>query len=49
MKALTGERYLDFLTNVLPILLENILLNIRVYIWIQQDGTSPHNSNIGSY
>uniref|UniRef100_A0A2S2PUA8 DUF4817 domain-containing protein n=1 Tax=Schizaphis graminum TaxID=13262 RepID=A0A2S2PUA8_SCHGA len=43
---LTGERYLDFLTNTLPILLENIPLNVRENMWLQQDGAPPHNANI---
>lgn len=44
--TLTGERYLEFLTNTLPILLENIPLNVRENMWIQQDGAPPHNANI---
>lgn len=46
--TLTGERYLDFLRNTLPILLENIPLKVRDSMWIQQDGAPPHNANIVS-
>jgi len=44
--TLTGELYSDFLTNTLPILLENIPLNVRENIWLQQDGGPQHNANI---
>lgn len=40
--TLTGERYLDFLQNVLPILLEDVPLNERQTMWWQQDGATPH-------
>lgn len=40
--TLTGQRYLDFLQNTLPELLEDIPLNERQTMWWQQDGASPH-------
>lgn len=42
---LTGVRYLRFLENELPRLLQNVPHN-RAEIWFQQDGAPPHNSNI---
>lgn len=44
--TLTGVRYLDFLENILPLLLENVPLRTRECMWVQQDGAPPHNSNI---
>jgi hypothetical protein len=43
---LTGERYLNFLSNELPILLEQVPLNVREKMWLQQDGAPPHNSRV---
>lgn len=40
--TLTGERYLEFLQNSLPDLLEDIPINERATMWWQQDGASPH-------
>lgn len=40
--TLTGERYLNFLQNILPDLLEDIPLNERNTMWWQQDGATPH-------
>lgn len=40
---LTGERYLQFLQNSLPDLLENIPLAQRQSMIWQQDGAPPHN------
>ena len=40
--TLTGERYLQFLHNILPELLEHIPLNQRESMWWQQDGATPH-------
>ncbi|GJQ84008.1 hypothetical protein Trydic_g10475 [Trypoxylus dichotomus] len=39
---LTGKRYLYFLINTLPELLENVPLNIRRDMWLFHDGTYPH-------
>lgn len=44
--TLTGERYLDFLRNILPGLMENIPLDVRANMWIQQDGAPAHNANM---
>lgn len=46
--TLTGVRYLDFLENILPDLLEDIPLNERQEMWLQQDGAPPHNARIVS-
>lgn len=35
---------MNFLTNELPILLEEVPLNMRKDMWLQQDGAPPHNS-----
>lgn len=43
---LTGERYLHFIRDVLPGLLEEVPLNIRQSILLQQDGAPPHNALI---
>lgn len=45
---LNGQRYLNFLRNVLPGLLDdaNVPLNIRQNIWFHQDGAPPHNAII---
>lgn len=40
--TLTGNRYLDFLQNILPDLLEDIPLNERATMWWQQDGAPAH-------
>jgi len=44
--TLTGQHYFDFLENILPSLLENVPLHIRECIWLQQDGSPPHNANV---
>lgn len=41
---LNGRIYHDFLENELPVLLENVPLDIRQKIWFQQDGAPPHFS-----
>lgn len=46
--TLTGQQYLDFLMNQLPLLLENINLSLRQVMYFQQDGAPAHNSNIVS-
>ena len=40
--TLRGSNYLVFVRDVLPQLLENIPLNIRERIWLQDDGAHPH-------
>lgn len=40
--SLTGIRYLNFLQNDLPVLLEDLNLNIRARMWFQQDGAPAH-------
>lgn len=40
--TLTGERYLHFLQNDLPELLDEIPLNELSLMWWQQDGAPPH-------
>lgn len=40
--TLTGLRYLAFLNDILPQLLEEIELGIREEMWFQQDGAPPH-------
>jgi hypothetical protein len=44
--TLTGIRYLDFLSNQLPIFMEDIPLNIRAHLFFQQDGAPAHNALI---
>lgn len=41
---LNGESYLDFLQNDLPILLEEVPLDIRRSLWYQHDGCPAHFS-----
>lgn len=42
---LNGERYLHFLQNDLPVLLNNLPVQLDT-MWFHQDGAGPHNSNI---
>lgn len=42
--TLNGRRYLDFLCNNLPPMLENVSLNIRENLFFQQDGAPAHNA-----
>ncbi|KAF0746732.1 Uncharacterized protein FWK35_00015450 [Aphis craccivora] len=44
--TLTGQRYLEFLQNILPLLMDCIPLQIRTNMWLQQDGAPPHNANM---
>jgi len=44
--SLTGQRYLVFLQNILPLLMDCITLQIRANMWLQQDGAPPHNANM---
>ena len=39
---LNGRTFLQFLTNNLPVLLEDIPLNTRRSMWFQMDGAPPH-------
>lgn len=41
-----SARYLHLLTNELPILLEEVDLQTRQRMWLQQDGAGAHRSNI---
>lgn len=43
---LDGQRYLNFLRNVLPGLLNDVPNHIRQNMWFQQDGAPPHNARI---
>ena len=43
---LTARRYLAFLTNVLPLMLENLPLATRQTLYFQQDGAPAHNAHI---
>lgn len=43
-QRLTGRIYLEFLENSLGVLLENIPLAIRQWMWFQHDGAPPHNT-----
>ena len=43
---LTGESYLQFLRNELPILLEEVPLDIRQEMWLQHDGAPAHFSRV---
>jgi hypothetical protein len=43
---LTGQIYLEFLQNDLALLLEDIPLQIRRNLWLQQDGAAAHNARI---
>lgn len=40
---LNGEMYLDFIANQLPILLEEVPLNIREQMWFLHDGAPAHH------
>lgn len=41
-KNVAGYAYLELLTDHLPGLLENVVLETRLRKWLQQDGTAPH-------
>ena len=43
-ERLTGETYADFLESKLPLLLEDVPLNSRRRIILQQDGAPPHST-----
>lgn len=44
--ALTGQKYRDFLTNTLPLLLEDVSLELRQRMWLQHDGCPAHYSRL---
>lgn len=44
--TLNGQKYADFLTNELPLLLEDVSLQDRLNMWFQHDGCPAHNANI---
>lgn len=44
--TLTGQRYLEFLKDILPTLLQNIPLNTRRDLILQQDGAPCHNARL---
>lgn len=49
-ETLTGATYLNFLQNNLPILLEDLPLNIRRSLWLMHDGASVHSTqNVKRY
>ena len=39
---LTGQVYANFMQNVLPQLLEDVSLHVRMNMWMQHDGAPPH-------
>lgn len=41
---LTGNIYLNFLRESLPMLLENVVLQVRNNMWFQHDGAPPHGT-----
>lgn len=43
---LTGDAYNAFLHNTLPLLLEDVPLNVRRTMWYQLDGAPPHYSRV---
>ncbi|CAI6354208.1 unnamed protein product [Macrosiphum euphorbiae] len=44
--TLNGRRYLNFLTNELPRMLEDVSLDTREHMFFQQDGAPAHNAII---
>lgn len=45
-ERLNGVIYRNFLENELPILLEDVPLNIRNHLWFMHDGAPPHFSRL---
>ena len=39
---LTGQVYANFIRNVLPQLMEDVPLHVRMNMWMQHDGAPPH-------
>lgn len=46
--SLTGARYREFLKDILPQLLQNVPLNVRLVLVLQQDGAPCHNARIAT-
>ena len=44
-ETLTGVLYLHFLQNELPLLLEDVPIELLNYMWLHQDGAPAHNAN----
>lgn len=44
--TLNANRYLNFLEDQLPVLLENVNLQTRHNLWYQHDGAPPHHARI---
>lgn len=44
--SLNGNTYLNFLRNILPVLLQNVNLQVRQDLWFQQDGAPAHYHRI---
>jgi hypothetical protein len=40
--CLTGAVYHNFLQNVLPELLQDVVLQTRIHLWFMHDGAPPH-------
>ena len=40
--SLTGQFYANFLQNVLRQLMEDVPLHVRLSMWMQHDGATPH-------
>ena len=40
--CLTGHVYAYFLQNILPQLMEDVSLHVRMHMWMQRDGAPPH-------
>ena len=41
---LTGQRYTMFLSDTLPLLLDDVPLGVRRRMWFQHDGAPVHNA-----
>ena len=39
---MTAQVYANFLQNVLPQLMEDVPLHVRMNMWMQHDGAPPH-------
>lgn len=44
--TVTGQNYLEFLRNQLPVLMENVSFQTRQRMWFQQDGAPPHFARV---
>ena len=45
-EQLTGQKYSNFLSEILPTLLENVPFNIRIQMWYQHDGCPAHYAHV---